>query len=99
MSRKVRISRKANADISAIWDYTGQEYGIEKADQYIAAFDRAMAMALQFPEMGSDYSAIRKGYRKLISGEHLVFYIPHDDGIEIMRVLHARADISTRLGE
>ena len=99
MNRKVRISRAANADIAGIWDYTAQEYGPERADQYVSAFDRVMAMALQFPEIGSDFSDIRKGYRKLTSGEHLIFYIAHADGIEVMRVLHSRADVSARLGE
>ncbi len=56
-----------------------------------------MAMALQFPEMGSDYCEVRDGYRKLLSGSHLIFYIPHDQGIEIMRVLHVREDIPARL--
>jgi toxin ParE1/3/4 len=99
VSRSIHISRKANAEIAAAWDYTAREHGIVEADSYVAAMDRVMAMALQYPNIGSDYSEVRDGYRKLISGSHLIFYIPHDGGIEIMRVLHVREDIPARLGE
>lgn len=99
MSRRIHLSRKANAEIAAIWDYTAREHGIDQADNYVAAMDRVMAMALQFPEIGADYSVVRKGYRKLLSGSHLIFYISHDDGIEIMRVMHVREDITAKLAE
>lgn len=97
MKRSICISRKASAEIASIWDYTAKEHGVAEADNYVAAMDRIMAMALQFPEMGSDYCEVRDGYRKLLSGSHLIFYIPHDQGIEIMRVLHVREDIPARL--
>lgn len=97
MNRKINIGRKANADIIAIWDYTAREHGVEAADAYIGDLDRVMAMALEFPQIGSDYSDIRDGYRKLKSGSHLIFYIPHGDGVEIIRVLHERADVPAQL--
>lgn len=99
MNRSIYISRKASADIATIWDYTAREYGVVEADKYVVAMNRIMVMALQFPDIGSDYSKVRDGYRKLLSGSHLIFYIPHERGIEIMRVLHVRADIPARLGE
>ncbi len=99
MKRSIRISRKASAEIAAIWDYTAREHGLLEANDYAAAMDRIMAMALQFPNIGSDYSEVRDGYRKLLSGSHLIFYIPHEQGIEIMRVLHVREDIPARLEE
>ncbi len=99
MSRTIQISRKAKAEIAAIWDYTAREHGVDQADNYVAAMDRVMAMALQFPEIGADYAEVRKGYRKLLSGSHLVFYIPHEGGIEVIRVLHVREDIPAKLAE
>ena len=99
MSRKINISPKASADIVAIWNYTVREHGVDTADIYVTELDRAMEMAIQYPKIGTDYSEIRDGYRKLKSGFHLIFYIPHDDGIEIIRVLHEQADIPARLNE
>jgi toxin ParE1/3/4 len=98
VNRIINIGRKAKADIVAIWKYTAREHGVEAADTYIGDLDRTMAMALEFPHIGSDYSEIRDGYRKLKSGAHLIFYIPHGDGIEIIRLLHERADVPAQLG-
>lgn len=98
MSRKIHYSRRADAELAAIWDHGAQEYGPDAADEYLAEIDRKMQLALEYPLIGTDYSHVRDGYRKLISGSHLIFYIPHDGGIEVIRVLPARADIEAHLG-
>lgn len=87
MTRRVIILPSAQADIAAIWDYGAGEHGAEAANRYIARFDQSMEMALLYPDMGTDYGDVRKGYRKLASGDHLIFYIPHDDGIDVIRLL------------
>jgi toxin ParE1/3/4 len=97
VSRTVIISRRANADLAAIWDYTAREHGLAQADRYITDIDRVMAFARDFPDAGADYSEVRAGYRKVRSGHHLIFYIARDQGIEVIRVLHERADIETHL--
>jgi toxin ParE1/3/4 len=99
MKLKVNISPKAKADIVEIWDYTARVHGPDAADSYVTEIDRVMILASQYSEIGSDYSDIRQGYRKLRSGSHLIFYIPHDSGIEIIRVLHQQADIPERLAD
>jgi toxin ParE1/3/4 len=97
VNRQITFSQKAQADLASIWDYTAQAHGLAQADSYIADIDRIMALALDFPNMGMDYSDIREGYRKLGSGYHLIFYKPRNDGIEIVRVLHERMDIDAHL--
>jgi toxin ParE1/3/4 len=95
----INISPKAKADIVEIWDYTARAHGPDAADSYVTEIDRVMVLASQYSEIGSDYSDIRQGYRKLRSGSHLIFYIPHDEGIEIIRVLHQQSDIPERLAD
>jgi toxin ParE1/3/4 len=97
LSRQIILSQKARVDLASIWDYAAQAHGLAQADSYIADIDRIMALALDFPNMGMDYSDIREGYRKLGSGYHLIFYLPRIDGIEIVRVLHERMDIEAHL--
>jgi toxin ParE1/3/4 len=97
VSRTIYHSRRAEADLAAILEDGEREYGPDAAEKYLAELDRKMQLALEYPVIGSDYSHIRDGYRKLISGSHLIFYIPHDDGIEIMRVVPARMDIEAAL--
>ena len=38
-------------------------------------------------------------YRKLSSGQHLIFYIPHNGGIDVVRMMHGRMDVEVHLGE
>ena len=53
------------------------------------------------PESGKDYSKIRKGYFRSQIKSHLVFYKINTKKkeIEIIRILHQRMDIETRLSE
>ena len=99
MSHRLIILPTAEADIAAIWDYGVREHGVDAANRYVARISHSLELALQFPSMGSDYGEVRKGYRKLASGDHLIFYIPHDGGIDVVRVLHGRMDVEVWLGE
>lgn len=97
MTRFIDISPRARAEIDGIWHYTLHEHGQAAADRYIDRLDQSMELALEFPEIGADYREVRAGYRMLPSGHHLIFYIPRDDGIDVLRVLHERMDIRSRL--
>lgn len=80
-----------------IWHYSAREHGLEVADEYIRELDDAMLTALEYPKMGADCSQIRNGYRRIRAGSHLIYYIPHKNGIEVIRVLHAHMDAARHL--
>jgi toxin ParE1/3/4 len=62
--------------------------------------DTTFQSIMENPSDGKDCSDIRAGYRKWKAGSHVVFYRQHDlDTIEIVRVLHGRMDVETRLSE
>ena len=42
---------------------------------------------------------VRKGYRASKVKSHLIFYRVKDDRVEIIRILHERMDIDTRLSD
>jgi toxin ParE1/3/4 len=47
---------------------------------------------------GEDASHIRPGYRKQLSGRHVIYYRETEEGvIEVVRVLHQRMDVVRRL--
>ena len=98
MNYAIHISRRANSDLASIWDYTARECGPDAADEYISLLDASMESLTEFPKIGADSSHVRNGYRKLRSGSHLIFYIPHNDGIEVVRILHERMDITSEMG-
>ena len=52
------------------------------------------------PTVGKECQEIQEGYRKMVAGNHLIFYRKSsDDAIEIVRVIHGRMDIETRLAD
>ncbi|WP_370543326.1 type II toxin-antitoxin system RelE/ParE family toxin [Geobacter sp. OR-1] len=65
---------------------------------YLRMLDASFQQLAANPLKGKDCSDIRDGYRKLNAGSHVIFYRQQSiDSIEIVRVLHGRMDIETRL--
>lgn len=81
-----------------IWNYTAAEHGADAADGYITDLDAVVQRLLDYPLLGEDCSNIRKGYRRIHAREHVIYYVPHDGGVEVMRVMHPRQNVRRRLG-
>jgi toxin ParE1/3/4 len=94
------LTNKALVDLKEIGHYTQQQWGREQRDTYLTMLDACFHQLAANPLKGKDCSDIRTGYRKHPAGIHVIFYRQlADDRIEIVRVLHGRMDIETRLAE
>lgn len=94
-----KISQEANNDLEKIWLYTYENWSIEQADRYInLIFNEIEYIALN-PENGENYSHVRKKYYKTRVKSHFIFYKSKKQEIEIIRILHQRMDIESRLNE
>lgn len=94
-----KLSVKAAEDIERIWLYTFENWSIEQADRYVnLIFDEIEYIAAN-PQAGKDYNHVRKNYRCTKVKSHLIFYriSETDRAVEIIRVLHERMDIESRL--
>lgn len=92
------ITNMAKADLKEIGRYTQEHWGREQRDQYLTMIDACFHQLAANPLTGKDCNEIRDGYRKLNVGSHVIFYRQTlTDNIEIVRVLHGRMDIETRL--
>lgn len=92
------ITNMAKADLKEIGRYTLEHWGRDQRDQYLTRLDACFHHLAENPHTGKDCSEIRDGYRKFNAGSHVIFYrqsLP--DMIEIVRILHGRMDIETRL--
>lgn len=87
-----RLSRLALADLNAISQYTVRQWGVEQAERYITELDKMLKLLAASPAIGRTCDRIRKGYRRMEHGRHIIFYRtrPRDAGIDVMRVLHER---------
>ena len=94
-----KISQEANNDLEKIWLFTHENWSTQQADRYInLIFNEIEHIALN-PETGKDYSHVRKKYFKVRVKSHFIFYKPKKREIEIIRILHQRMDIESRLNE
>ncbi len=98
---KYKISQKASQDIENIWLYTFEIWSVEQADRYFNLILDEIEYLAENPKSGEDYSNVRKGYFRSRIKSHFIFYKINrkNEEIEIIRILHQRMDIETRLNE
>lgn len=98
MNPGFHISEQANEDLEKIWLYTFETWSKEQADRYYnLLIDECRYISTHF-EDGKSMEHIKPGYRVSKVKSHLVFYKNAGDGItEIIRILHQRMDIESRL--
>jgi toxin ParE1/3/4 len=87
-----RLSRLALADLRSIARHTLQHWGLEQADRYLDDLGRVLNLLAASPALGRECSHIRKGYRRMEHGRHVIFYRaqPKNAGIDVIRILHDR---------
>jgi len=84
----------AEDDLSAIWQYSADEWSPSTADDYLQDIAFTCNLLLEEPELGRARDELLSGARSLPLGSHVIFYRPAPRRIEILRVLHQREDIS-----
>lgn len=94
------IREKALEDINNIWIYTAKNWSVEQADRYYnLIYDEIEYIVSNF-EMARDFGKIRKSYRFSKVKSHLIFFKKDKNNeIEVVRVLHERMDIASKLLE
>lgn len=94
------ISKEALKDIENIWLYTFEIWSLEQADRYYNLILDEIEYLSEHVDSGRDFGHIRKGYKYSKVKSHLIFYKKSKNGMtEIIRVLHERMDIESRLND
>jgi toxin ParE1/3/4 len=86
----VRFSRRAEADLIAIAEYTLRTWGYDQALSYLDDLETACKKVAANPELGRRYDEIRKGLRRIEEGRHVIFYRSEVGGVLVSRILHQR---------
>ncbi|MDF0666530.1 MAG: type II toxin-antitoxin system RelE/ParE family toxin [Nitrospira sp.] len=94
----------AKRDLAEQFVYLAEEAGLDTAERFLASAEASFNDLVRHPMIGSplalrhpDLAAMRK-WRIKDFENHLIFYIPHSDGVTIVRVLHAARDWWSLLG-
>lgn len=89
---KVEITEAADRDLFEIYVYSHRHHGQAQAERYLHGLDACFRRLAEMPRMGRSVDYIRRGYFRFEHAKHSIFYIILEDGIRVVRVLHARMD-------
>ena len=82
----------AEADILEIWDYIADD-NPAAADRWVDQLDAQFRLLATQPKMGRARNELAADVRSFPVGRYVVFYVPFDAGIDVVRVLHSARDI------
>lgn len=104
MKFRAVITPSADRDLDAQFFYFAEE-SVSLARRFFAAAELTFDRLARVPELGAVYGFERAEIADLrvwqVRGfeNHLIFYRPIPDGIEVVRVLHGARDIPTVFDE
>ncbi|MCC7474484.1 MAG: type II toxin-antitoxin system RelE/ParE family toxin [Pirellulales bacterium] len=94
-SRRFRLSKQAQTDLSEIQDYI-KSRNRQAVGNVLMALHEAFRSLARNPEMGTLCDDLRKDIRLFVpnkpANNYLIFYYPYSDGIEVSTVIHAARD-------
>ena len=86
------LSSKAAIDIAGIYEYTIITFGLVQARKYLSGLHDCFQMLADNPLYGRNATDLAPNLRRLEYRSHVVFYVPQEKGVLIVRVLHQSMD-------
>ena len=94
----------ARRDLVEQFVYLAEQAGLDTAERFLTNAEARFNDLARQPMIGApltlrhpNLAGIRKWHIKDFDN-HLIFYLPHSDGVSIMRILHAARDWWSLLG-
>ncbi len=88
-----RLKPRAITDLDEIWDFTVEHWNETQAERYIHGLREDLEMLSSQPWLGRTRDDLHPGLRGWVYSRHVVFYVPAEWGVEIIRILHSSRDI------
>jgi len=93
------LSGKAISDLDGIYEYTILNFGLEQAQAYLLGLHERFQILADNPDVGRSAAQLAPELRRHEYQSHVVFYVPKEKSVLIVRVLHARMDAKRHFGE
>jgi toxin ParE1/3/4 len=95
-----KLTNKAVADLSKIWEYTFEVWSEKQADKYYDELILNCEEITENSDLGKNYEGISKQLLGIKANRHIIFYRTlSEDYVEITRILHERMDLKKRIAE
>ena len=93
MTARYRVTFRAYKDLAAIARYKLVRYGRSQRDIHLRAIGRRFDLLAEQPDLGRRRGEIAERCRSFPEGEHVIFYIVGDNGIDIIGLPHRLMDL------
>ncbi len=97
MTHSFELSHEAKSDLEDIWLYTYDMWSKSQANTYYNSLIAEIHNICRSPRIGKSIDELDTVYRIHPCLSHLIVYRTTEDKIYVVRILHKRMDIETRL--
>jgi len=94
---KYRISESAIKDLDGIWEYTFLNWSKEQADRYHRLIMNEIEFVSENTTSGKSMEHVNEGYLVVYVKSHMIFFMRNKGIVEIIRILHQKMDIESKL--
>lgn len=94
-NRQLVVSAEAEDDLYSAWHFGAREWSPEQADRHVRDISEMFERLTENPKLGRKREDLISDLRSTIVRPHVIFYRVLDQSIQIIRVLHERADTRT----
>jgi toxin ParE1/3/4 len=96
---RIEKRAEANLDLYELWEYVALK-SPASADKLIRRINEVFGILAENPEIGHRQDDLAPGLRSFPVNPYVIFYRPlaEREGVEIVRVLHARRDRGRAFG-
>lgn len=88
-----RLSKRAEADLLAIYAYTDTKFGGYQAEAYHSGFERTFGLLADFPRIGTPCDELVPGLRRFRFQSHYVFYTEEAGHILVRALIHVAMNV------
>lgn len=92
-----KLTAEADSDLTAIYFYSLEEFGEQRADAYAYSLKTACQSLADFPKLGRLCPEIMDGLRRHEHLHHAIYYQEDDRDIIIIRILHQQMDATRHI--
>jgi len=82
------IHEKADRDLEDIFDYSVEQFGFARAEQYIYSIEKVFKDLAANPKLGRRFDPDINHYFYYPVESHCIFYAPTSNGVKTFRILH-----------
>lgn len=93
---RIDITPKAEQDLTIIWKYIAKE-NLPAASRLERKIESRLKSLSRMPLSGDLFPTKHRQLRRSAVGNYVIYYLPHDNGIEVIRILHGARDINKLL--